>query len=446
MEQYERNRRYKAVPPFETIHRAREILYRCGILTTEHHFKYARPGVNSCRVYILEKGLPGTEYGTNGKGMDQLYSLASAYGEFMERLSNSILFPATYGFAGKRAGLLPYAVAPDERELEEREILRYAAVAAPLLSLTESEYAGAVRNLGRCVCLPFTGAVKGDTVYIPYLLYRLTHSSNGMCAGNTREEALIQGLSEIYERYACILAYRNGGPLARLDRECFKGTAIYERLRGLDEAGYATEILNMSMGERLPVIGLRMTVGGSRMSSVHFGADPNPVTALERCLTENFQGNAKDIRKRFHTEDCGTMPPEGTDAYKAYESCFSSYLTDGSGLLPHCLTEEIPAVSEHYAHSSGKNDEEDLKYMLDIARNMGREVYIRDASFLSFPAYGILMEGMSGPYLGLSGRQDVTKDRLLAAETKIRNAGTWSDYAAVISLLDRVERQMRPVP
>ena len=445
MERYERTKQYKAVPPLESIHRARKILYRCGILTAEHHFKYSKPGVSSCRVYILEDGLDGTEYGTNGKGMDQAYSLASAYGEMMERLSNSILFPATYGFAGKRSGILRYAVAPDEKGLDRQSVLRFSKTAAPLLSLTESEYADAVEILcrnGKCVCIPFTGAKNGEKIYIPYLLYRLTHGSNGMCAGNTREEALIQGLSEIYERYACALAYRDSTGICLLDKESFRGTAVYERLRNLDGNGYSTEVLDMSMGRRLPVIGLRLTVDGTQARSVHLGADPNPVTALERCLTEVFQGNADDIKKRFHEEDCGSIPAEDTEAFRIYEAEFSNYITDGSGLLPYCLMRENFPVAESFAYSQGSSDPEDLAYMLDIANECGRQVFIRDASFLSFPAYGILVEGMSVPELSLSGRCNVTEKKLLTAEQKTRNAITQSDYHPVTSLLRRVEQEM----
>ena len=445
MERYERTKQYKAVPPLESIHRAREILYRCGILTAEHHFKYSKPGVSSCRVYILGDGLDGTEYGTNGKGMDQAYSLASAYGEMMERLSNSILFPATYGFAGKRSGALKYAVAPDEKELDRQNILRFSKTTAPLLSLTESEFADAVEFLcrnGKCVCIPFTGAKTGETVYIPYLLYRLTHGSNGMCAGNTREEALIQGLSEIFERYACILAYRDGKGICQLDKESFRGTAVYERLRNLDENGYSTEVLDMSMGRRLPVIGLRLTVDGTQARSVHLGADPNPVTALERCLTETFQGNSDDIKKRFHEEDCGAIPAKDTEAFRIYETEFSNYITDGSGLLPYCLMRENFPIAESYAHSTGNSDSEDLAYMLDVARGCGKQVFIRDVSFFSFPAYGILAEGMSVPDISLSGRRNVTEESLLTAEQKIRNAVTQSDYEPVISMLHGMEREM----
>lgn len=41
-----------------------------------------------------------------------------------------------------------------------------------------------------------------DIEYIPDKLFSYLYDTNGMCAGNSKEEALIEGLSEILERYA----------------------------------------------------------------------------------------------------------------------------------------------------------------------------------------------------------------------------------------------------
>lgn len=48
---------------------------------------------------------------------------------------------------------------------------------------------------------PFYSMREQKIMYLPSFAYKSSYGSNGMAAGNTREEALIQGLSEILERY-----------------------------------------------------------------------------------------------------------------------------------------------------------------------------------------------------------------------------------------------------
>ncbi|MCC3262943.1 YcaO-like family protein, partial [Paenibacillus polymyxa] len=54
----------------------------------------------------------------------------------------------------------------------------------------------------RGVCaLPFTRQSDQQTVYIPMNIIGNLYVSNGMSAGNTANEARVQGLSEVFERY-----------------------------------------------------------------------------------------------------------------------------------------------------------------------------------------------------------------------------------------------------
>ena len=47
----------------------------------------------------------------------------------------------------------------------------------------------------------FTRQSDGETVYIPMNIVGNLYVSNGMSAGNTRNEARVQGLSEVFERH-----------------------------------------------------------------------------------------------------------------------------------------------------------------------------------------------------------------------------------------------------
>ena len=54
------------------------------------------------------------------------------------------------------------------------------------------------------VAMPYVRQSDQQTVYIPQSIIANLYVSNGMSAGNTKNEARVQGLSEVFERYVKI--------------------------------------------------------------------------------------------------------------------------------------------------------------------------------------------------------------------------------------------------
>ena len=54
------------------------------------------------------------------------------------------------------------------------------------------------------VAMPYVRQSDQETVYIPQSIIANLYVSNGMSAGNTKNEARVQGLSEVFERYVKI--------------------------------------------------------------------------------------------------------------------------------------------------------------------------------------------------------------------------------------------------
>ena len=52
--------------------------------------------------------------------------------------------------------------------------------------------------------MPYVRQSDQETVYIPQSIIANLYVSNGMSAGNTKNEARVQGLSEVFERYVKI--------------------------------------------------------------------------------------------------------------------------------------------------------------------------------------------------------------------------------------------------
>lgn len=416
MKRLERKKAYKALPPLETINKAREILEKCDLFTMEYHYRYALAGVAGCRVWLGDELISPLSIGTNGKGLTGRYSLASAYGEMMERLENGALFPMRQRrFALKQTDDAPesfmkrlrendaellYQFAPDEVWLTPEEAVKASAdVLARMLNISEKELYPLVGKLfegSTTPCVPFYSVDEDKIRLLPAELIWLMTGSNGMCAGNTAREALLQGMSELFERYAIRLIFEKNEPLPIIPPEIFEGTSIYGRLERLTEAGMQYEIRDCSMGMHLPVVGLWVIASDGRRA-FKLGADPSLITALERCLTELYQGTDVDISRRFQRETVGHFPAQDA-SHEEKKRYFGSYMAAvESGLCgwPDSAWRPAPTFAGYGEEMKSTSDEEDFARMLKLMRKLDMPLYVRDNSYLGFPAYQLYIPGVS---------------------------------------------------
>jgi ribosomal protein S12 methylthiotransferase accessory factor len=146
---------------------------------------------------------------TNGKGSTKESALASALGEYIERLSNNHFYAGV--FWGEDIAKRPFVHYPNERWFKPGidDALPTEILDNYCLKIFDPE--GELRgvhlidtnsgNGQRGICsLPFVRQSDGETVYFPSNLIENLYVSNGMSAGNTLAEAQVQCLSEIFER------------------------------------------------------------------------------------------------------------------------------------------------------------------------------------------------------------------------------------------------------
>ena len=387
-----RKKKYKARDPYDTITIIRNILADCDIFVSENNSYFEEADISSCRIWIADEDVSFADFGTNGKGMTARYSLASAYGEFMERLQSMILF-GDYAENAYRNSLTRYMCAPDEVMLSAGETLENCGDILSVLMRTDlkSAFRGTHLPEGRMPSVPFYDVVNDRTVLLPCKTLRMVTGSNGMAAGNTFKEAFIQGLSELYERAAVLEAYRDNPSIPLLRQELFKGNAVYDKLERLKMYGFDVKILDLSMGKGYPVTGLHLCAGGAK--AFRAGADPCPVTALERCVTEMFQGSSREeVTRRFRRE-CLEPFPSMTDERRRMDANMAeiSYHVDESGLIADCLYNPSDIYSRSFRGTFAESEKADLDYLADLTRELGWGLYVRDWSFLGFPACQILI-------------------------------------------------------
>ena len=394
MQAFTRKKRYKAKDPAETVAGIQAILKDTGINVREERRYEDAPDVASCRIWLSDADIGFADFGTNGKGMNAEYSLASAYGEMMERLQNFILF-GDYPEDVFRKGLTRFMTAPDEVMLDAEEAYDEGRSVIDKLMRIDGEDRSFLNYAGRdkMPCVPYLDLFEDRQILLPHKTLRMVTGSNGMCAGNTYMEAVTQGLSELYERAAVMECYRDDPVIRKIDPEQFRGNAIYDRLKRLESKGFGFSILDLSMGKNYPVVGLLLEKDGKKAFKA--GADPCPVTALERCLTETFQGTEREISGLFKSECCPPFKDADLRSRYMINDAEIAYHVDGSGKAAYCLFNPKDEYTDSFKGTDAESERSDYEYMISLTKKLGYSLYIRDWSFMGFPAYHVVVPEIS---------------------------------------------------
>ena len=382
MEQSFSEPRRKAVPPEETIRRIRGILSDCNLFVVETMFP-VQNGAYSCRLELGDPPLFGRGFGVNGKGMSPRYALASAYGELMERLSSGTLMPCC-----------PF----DEADAVAMSVQAFAAQCPDaflraLKVCSKEELADFLRDCFEdepLMCAPFRCLNDGSEALLPIELVRMLCGTTGLCAGNTPEEAMLQGLMEVFERYAVKKLYQYQLTPPEISADEFAGTQVLERL---EAGGLQYSIRDLSLGKGYPVLALALwRSGGER--ALHLGAAASREVALERCLTELYQGNADAVRRRFHRPGALNGQDETAVAW-----AYMAMVTDGSGAFPDRVFDGPASYPANAAGTPCASDAQALSTYVELVRERGSAVYVRDHSALGFPVYRVYVPGASETFL-----------------------------------------------
>lgn len=384
--------KYKSVSPVDTISKIKLILSLLGIevqskIVTNCNLNY------SCRLQICNEGLNKFNIGSNGKGMSKDYALASAYAELLERLQNKALISGNLKYATRyflscenydfsNLPTLDFFYFPDEIERWltwgelEHEIIPLYFPSCNCDSLDKNvQYP--------CIFAPFKELITNRTQMIPVEYYRAMCGTTGLCAGNNREEAIVQGINEIFERYVLMKLFTAHLELPQVDLSIFEGHEIYNRIKKLEKK-YTIVIKDCSLGIGIPVLGLLLIDHNNGTYAFRLGADFNIITALERCYTESFQG--KDAEKYIFNQYDADNPID----YAQYKRA----LKNGRGRFPHCVLVDNPSKPQ-FPHHDFSAYEEELNYYINLICSLGTNLYVKDNSFLGFPAYAVYIPNFS---------------------------------------------------
>ena len=392
-------RRYKEVAPEKTVERLKNLLKELGIEVEENWIDTSSVGTYSLRINVK-----GTNIGQNGKGMTKEFAMASGYAEFFERFQNGM-----FRFkVEKPTKELPFSYAPDEKILSVDELMQGNNSYLETIAIEngkgektkeeQKEYIKEVMNENSKIVpkedflsLPYYSVKNDEIEYIPERLFSYTCNSNGMCAGNSREEALIEGLSEIFERYVGIKIFKERACLPEIPYEYLnkfpKVKAMVEKLKQNNE--FYFRLVDCTFGGKYPVAGLFIIEKNTGRFGFKLGAHPDYGIAMERCFTEAAQG--RDIYEYAETCIFDFYYGDSTEGRNFTEFIFGDFSAVPYQILgdkPQYEFTEMPDVSE-------LNNKQILKNMVKSIIDDGKDVLIRDVTCLGFPAMRIVVPGMS---------------------------------------------------
>ena len=224
---------------------------------------------------------------------------------------------------------------------------------------------------------------------VPYHLLRLASSSTGLCAGNCAAEAILQGVNEIFERYVLQQIYLKKLTPPAIPFSAFQGTEIIARLQKIQQnRKWYIEIKDCSLGKGFPVIGLLIIDRNQNRYAFRLGADISPEIALQRCFTESFQGIGElsvQALQAIYLKDDWDIKVE-----------HNKNVVNGSGIFPkEIFSKNASWDFKGFELQSTDSYDEDLRLIHSWLVQKGYTLYIRDNSFLNFPAYHLFIPGLS---------------------------------------------------
>jgi ribosomal protein S12 methylthiotransferase accessory factor len=220
-----------------------------------------------------------------GKGSSPEQAQASALMELMERY-------AFFCFWNERPHM--------ERLAWSAAASRFGEDTLPISDMLRSvddtltpELARRVLDLTPWLFYPATHLQSGRITWLPLDWFKLLGEFNGTSAGNTPEESLLQGISELVERHVCCLVDRRHCQTPTVDAKGCSDPALESLLLAFEQNGVRLILKDFSLGMPLPTVGAIAwdPVTFPERSEIVFtaGTAATPAKAAIRAITEVAQ-------------------------------------------------------------------------------------------------------------------------------------------------------------
>lgn len=354
----------------------------------EVNFSQEKNPLKNCfSVNLASKEAPNHIY-SNGKGILSQASIASAYGEYIERLQtnnffidfylpNRIYYPDTvaFDFKGNYLNKELKKIYNPNKDLEEKDLVDF-----------NSDY------MDKILALPFINQTNNEQTYIPINILSNLFVSNGLATGNTPNEAKVQALSEIFERYVKIKIIKEGLSLPKFPDDVVKSfPKVYEDVQSLRNLGYKVEVLDASLGGVFPVTAISLINPKNSTLFVSFGAHPILEVSLERTMTELMQG------RDLNNLDSFEIPTFDMDMVSDYFN-IEAHFIDSNGKMGFPFLSTKNSFNYSSWKYDGNSSEDEYSFLTKILASQKRDMYLREYTYLDFYSCQMIVPDFSEVY------------------------------------------------
>jgi len=340
-----------------------------------------------------------------GKGLTQTLSKASAHAELAERFSGGLFYqafeeqvrfnmPALYSRQVSR--FLNYEWLDGYVNSHQDDLNTDHLPIETLLRNQSHLVSGDVENIKNSQMarhwVDGYSIVQDKIVKVPINFISYINASNGMAAGNTLEEAIIQATCEIFERHTQIQIIKPEQTIPTIDKNTLENDRLKSMMAFYENENVEIILKDFSMGGQFPSIGALFVNHNLRPGKMEHkilipGVSFNLEEALSRCLTEYMQGRGSLKASRPNMDRPVVHRSRLSNFYLMFKCCVSqkdiSFLEKG---------DTIP-----FRESLNGDILSEIEAIKKICRDLNTDFIVLDLThpILDFPVVRVVLPGIS---------------------------------------------------
>lgn len=363
-------------------------------------------------------------FSTFGKNTSPILAKASSYAEMVERISAAFTTFYNLNFNIEkyteilkdvidRKFLPSFTITGDHDEISHEKINQYFQK-----EISFKQYNLLKENNILNTLVNSCSLVTQTYSKIPVQFIDMISGSNGLAAGNTMEEAIIQGSCEIFERFSASEIVSKEKICPTIDIKTIKDDRIQNYIKMLNSLNFEVLIKDFTLNNKLPVIGVLFINHNIENDTnimkkdryyklIDVGSHIDLKEAIIRCFIERLQELTKEelmFRKEsdkiydFWTKTLKKKYVKTKDIFKYFFRDYY-YYGDISFLEKGDIIsfDDLKSISNH-------DSLDDLKHIIEICKNNNWDLKVIDYTHktLNFPTVRVIIPPLSSdsnPYV-----------------------------------------------
>ena len=377
---------YKEREPEETV-KIIEIFFKEKGFIIKENIEEEESGTWSNKITLFFKDI--YILSSNGKGITKDYARASGYAELYERFCNNFYgldnpFICNKIIENNINQNKNFYLYPDEQLITWEEAISPMVIKNFISSVGDLNKTKQYFDLifdNKYIGKKFVGINNNEEIYLDLRLLHRCFTSSGMAAGNTLEEALNQGLSEIMEHYAISEFFKKEmDNYYCIDLNTITNKNIKKIIDKMESLNYELYLFDLSYNFKVPVIMLLVIDKNNHNIFPQFGSFPILEIAIERVFTELYQ-NCKTLENKKTSENL--IPSKNNyyeDIFYLYKTCLSDCNFLYEDIFDKIIYINFKKENDFYLKGLSYSNEEILEFIKNIFNNLNSKIYYTDMS------------------------------------------------------------------